>query len=157
MNFIRLLLVVALLAVSFQNFARAADEADGVVPSLLLESAMANDVVGIRMAIRQGTNIDVTNISGWSGAMFSVSSGNLPSLHALIDAGIDLNQANTDGKTPLMFAAAQGDKELVDVLLSNNADPSITTPEGISAYEVAVESGRQLVREYVNRGYVVCL
>ena len=44
-----------------------------------------------------------------------------------------------------MFAAAQGDKEIVDVLLSNNADPSITTPEGISAYEVAVESGRQLV------------
>merc|ERR1712196_584300 len=34
---------------------------------------------------------------------------------------------------------------MVESLLAANADPSITTDEGISAYEVAVESGRKIV------------
>jgi len=57
MGFIRLLLVVVLLAVSVRSEDGGALDADGFIPSLLLSSAMANDVVGIRQAIRQGTNI----------------------------------------------------------------------------------------------------
>ena len=136
-----LVVLVLFLGVIAQNEAEDKD----FVPSLLLESARNDDVLGIRKAIADGVNIDVTNVNGWSGALFAVANGRLSALHALIDAGIDLNQANIEGRTPLMFAAQQGDKEMVEVLLTNNADPSIVTPENLSAYEIALESKRQLV------------
>lgn len=123
----------------------AQEDPEDFIPSTLLESARNDDIEGIRRALQQGTHIDITNVNGWSAASFAVTSGNINALHALIDAGIDLNQAATDGRTPLMFAAQQGDKEMVESLLGANADPSITTDEGISAYEVAVESGRKIV------------
>ena len=145
----RVVLVLAflvLLASSSRSYAQE-DPADpnDFVPSTMLESARNGDLEGIRRALQEGTHIDITNVNGWSAATFAVTSGHINARHTLIDAGIDLNQANLEGRTPLMFAAQQGDKEMVESLLGANADPSITTDEGISAYEVAVESGRKIV------------
>lgn len=110
-----------------------------VMPSKLLEAVVADDLLGIRQALRDGSNIDTTNVNGWSAAIFAVTSGHIRSLHAVIDAGIDLNLANSEGKTPLMYAAQQGDKEIVEVLLAGNADPSHENADGVSAYDLATE------------------
>ena len=42
-----------------------------------------------------------------SAAMFAVAQGDLSTLNILIEEGIDLNIANSDGITPLMKAASQ--------------------------------------------------
>ena len=136
------LLVILVIA---YNPVKAEDDEEDYVPSLLLESARTDNIEGIQQAINEGTSIDITNVNGWSAASFAVTAGKINALHALIDAGIDLNQANNEGRTPLMYAAQQGDKEMVESLLSANADPSITTSDNLSAYEVAVESGRKIV------------
>lgn len=39
----------------------------------------------------------------------------------------------------------QGDKEIVELLLQHNADPSLATPAGMTAYSVATEGGRKVV------------
>jgi len=136
--FVKTILCIIALAVS--STAVYAQE----IPSTLLEAVTEDDVLGIRSALRDGSDIDTTNVNGWSAAMFAVTSGHIRSLHTLIDAGIDLNQANAEHRTPLMFAAHQGDKEIVEVLLAANADPSQES-DGVSAYDLAIEAGRPLV------------
>jgi ankyrin repeat protein len=77
------------------------------IPSVLLESALNNDIDGIHRALEAGESIDVTNDKGWSAARFAVALGDLQFLRALVDAGIDLNLADHDGVTPLMAAAGE--------------------------------------------------
>lgn len=84
----------------------AEDEAD-LIPSALLEAAAAGDVDAIKAALTEGANVDTTNVNGWSAASFAVSAGKYEALQALIEAQIDLNQANAEGMTPLMYAALQ--------------------------------------------------
>jgi ankyrin repeat protein len=142
------ILIISLLVVLSGVLSQEITESEikgGFVPSLLLESARQDDVLGIRKAIADGTGVDITNANGWTAAMFAVSNGKLAALHALVDAGIDLNQGDKDGRTPLMLAAQQGDKEMVEVLLNANADPSLVNSENVSAYDVALQSGRQIV------------
>ncbi len=47
----------------------------------------------------------------------------------LVDKGFDVNAANTDGLTPLMFAACSPDSEYVTILLSKGA--SVTTRDKV--------------------------
>lgn len=89
------------------------NEAPQFVPSVLLESVINGDVSGIARAIDAGENIDLVNENGWSAALIATATGNMEMVGALIDAGIDLNNPNKEGVTPLMLAA-----NLVSVLLS---------------------------------------
>lgn len=80
--------------------------ASDFLPSILLESVINRDLSGIQRAIDAGENIDLVNDNGWSAARFAVSLFDLDMLQALIDAKVDLNNADNEGVTPLMAAAA---------------------------------------------------
>ncbi len=82
-----------------------AQEGGDLIPSLLLESAIRGDVDGISAALDAGEGIDVVNDKGWSAARFAVALGDLNFLRAVIEAGIDLNNPDNDGVTPLIAAA----------------------------------------------------
>jgi ankyrin repeat protein len=47
------------------------------------------------------------NDNGYSAAMFTVISGDIVMLRHLIEKGIDLNNPENNGITPLMMAASQ--------------------------------------------------
>lgn len=47
-------------------------------------------------------------------------------LSTLIERGVDLNQKNEKGETPLMQAAQKGNDEAVMFLLANKADWKLT-------------------------------
>jgi len=80
------LLFSMLLLVSL-NIYNAQEEVAANLKSRLLESIMNNDVGGIRIALENGENIDLTNDNGWTGAMFAVAFNNLRVLQELIDLG----------------------------------------------------------------------
>jgi ankyrin repeat protein len=61
----------------------------------------------MRSAIETGENIDLVNDNGYSAAMFTVISGDITMLRHLIEKGIDLNNPENNGVTPLMMAASQ--------------------------------------------------
>lgn len=63
------------------------DEVTTNPTSRLLESIMGNDSPGIRKALEDGENIDLTNINGWTGAMFAVAFNNVGVLQELIEFG----------------------------------------------------------------------
>ena len=56
----------------------------------------------------------------------------------LLKAGADPNSADRAGRTPLMFAAAQGRLELAQALLAGGADVEAKAANGKTAWHVAM-------------------
>jgi len=138
------LLLLSLVNINMICYAQEDEATDATNPtSHLLESIMNNDSPGIRKALEDGENIDLTNVNGWTGAMFAVAFNNIRILQELIEFGINLNIPDNEGFTPLMRAAQDNNIELVDVLLSGNANPLIETPTGATAFSLA--GGRKRV------------
>lgn len=77
-----------------------------MLPSVLLDSVVNRDLDGIGRALENGENIDLTNDRGWSAARFAVAVGDMDVVRELIDRGIDLNNPDAEGVTPLMAAAS---------------------------------------------------
>jgi len=57
--------------------------------------------------------------------------------YLLLQKGIELDNLDIDGKTPLMIAVEKGNEELVGMLLDAGANPSIKNGEGIDAAAIA--------------------
>jgi ankyrin repeat protein len=74
----------------------------------------------------------------------------------LLDRGADPNTRGTlEGFTALMTAAAEGQLDVVRLLLSRGADPSVKDEDGDTAMSFALEKGHpevaELLREAVRR------
>jgi tetratricopeptide (TPR) repeat protein len=60
----------------------------------------------------------------------------------ILDAGMDINLADAEGKTALMYAAAWGHAGVVKMLLARGADAGITDKHGTNALLFAVAEGK---------------
>src|SRR5262245_45807600 len=64
--------------------------------------------------------------SGQRGLFAAVAARDLPSINAFLDSGLDVNVKNpTDGRTPLITAAAQGSFAVVEMLLQRHPDVNV--------------------------------
>jgi ankyrin repeat protein len=71
----------------------------------------------------------------------------------LIEKGTDINLANNDGITALMFAAAEGRSDAVQLLLEKGASLNAKDNQGRTAIVHAVESGQSEITELLaNKG-----
>ena len=59
----------------------------------------------------------------------------------LIRKGADVNAANDNGNTPLMYAAERGYREIIEVLILNGANTALKNNAGKTAYDLARENG----------------
>ena len=59
--------------------------------------------------------------------------GNIDEVKRLIEQGVDVNARDSNGWTPLVFAAGSGHAEIADLLIDNNADVTSQTNEGRNA------------------------
>lgn len=71
----------------------------------------------------------------------AVESGNVEQVCSIVLQGVDVNRADTDGKTPLMKAAASGSRQTVALLLAVGALPDSQDSKGQTALMLAVENG----------------
>lgn len=60
--------------------------------------------------------------------------------HSLLEAGAEVNQANNNGKTPLMAAAQEGHEKVVKALLEAGADIEAKNKNGDTALTLAVKN-----------------
>jgi hypothetical protein len=99
-----------------------------------------------RRLAEENTDVGVRTSDGSTLLMAAVRTEDVELVRWAIDRGIDLNAArpNKTHATALMMAAGKGDPEIVQLLLANGADPTVTNHEGKTALDLA--KGRE-VRE----------
>ena len=61
-------------------------------------------------------------------------------INAFLDAGMNANAQDADGRTVLISAAARGDAEVLNALLTRGADPNVKDKRGYTALSHACEA-----------------
>ncbi len=85
---------------------------------------------------------DINYNSGMGTAlMAAVVKGNMELVKALINAKVDLDLFDSQGKTALMYAVQFKNKEIIKLLLLHKANKSILSNERKTAFEYAIFSG----------------
>jgi ankyrin repeat protein len=138
----------------------------GVTP--LLHASRTGDAAMADLLLQAGANPARTHPEGETPLMAAARAGSVPAVRLLLARGVDVNAAETFQKTTaLMWAAAEGHREVVDVLLEAGADPnrqahvtSLTQRHnadhptgGFTALMLAARNGHEeMVRQLVARG-----
>ncbi len=100
-----------------------------------LDTAISNRHVAVaRFLIENGADFKST------GALSSaVITGSVDMVKSLVEKGADVNEKGSDGRTPLIYAAA-GEPGMVKYLIAQGADVNAKDNEGKTALMAAVES-----------------
>jgi hypothetical protein len=85
-------------------------------------------------------------------AMFyAIDRDNVVYAQKVLAMNFDPNLAHENGNTPLAYAAAKGNPQMVELFLRHGADPSLPTPEGDTPVEHALRQGRAEAAEILRR------
>jgi ankyrin repeat protein len=102
--------------------------------------------------LEAGADHGLTDKRGFTPLHIAVARNDIRLVQCLLDHGAAINvRTKNDGRTPLMIAAAAGFTEIVEMLLSREADPSIVDSGGKSPLERAVECHRSGVAEILKK------
>jgi uncharacterized protein len=83
----------------------------------------------------------------------AIKLNDIKKVERLIKLGIDANSDLGDGLTPLMAASANGQNDIVKILLENGADANAKGKEGVTALMLAAINNRTCVAEtLINNG-----
>ncbi len=91
--------------------------------------------------------------SGCENLEIEIQSGNIETLHILINAGISVNCEISLGSTPLHLAAETGKLEIVQLLISHGADLHLEDYVDASFLEAAIITGQYGIVEYVVKNH----
>lgn len=83
------------------------------------------------------------------GLIEAVKNGDVSAAEALIRSGVDVNQQDEQGWTPLNFAAGKGNLPLVKLLVDNGADVFKVGRDQRTPYMIALAAGRVSVVKYL--------
>ena len=98
----------------------------------------ARDTAALRALLNAGADVNARSgaaapVSGVTSLMYCAWRGSLAELQLLIDAGADVNAADSVGDTALMSAAQRGHAGMVRALLAAGASPNAQDKRGWTA------------------------
>jgi len=89
----------------------------------LAEAAAAGDASIIAQLLKAGADANATNREGETALMLVARTGNIAAAKLLLEAGADVNSTEAwGGQSALMWAAAQLQPDMIDLLLAAGAD-----------------------------------
>ncbi len=120
------------------------DGAQGDGSTALHWAAFHDDADMVRMLLAAGANVKAATREGAITPLFmSCQNGNAAIIEALLKAGADPNEANGNGTTALMTAAAAGSVDALKVLIDHGAKVNATeAAHGQTALMFAASLGR---------------
>ena len=110
----------------------------------LYEAALDGNTAIIRRLLKAKADPDAANDGGMTALMLIARTPNVDAARALIKAGANVNaQESARGQTALIMAAAQGQAEMVHVLMKARADPELRSKSNLGQRQVSAEPRAQ--------------
>lgn len=109
---------------------------------LLLLPANANNLKMAQLLIELGADVNQIASPGTTALETAVERGHVPMINFLLERGAKVNLREGQ-RTPLHIAAAQGNREVVALLLRHGADVAAKDRSGQTALQVAAQSGKR--------------
>ena len=110
---------------------------EGLSASYLFRSVSTKNETGVIAMLKGGISPNIANEKGNTPLIISASLGDLPSLQDLLAYRADLNAANKDGNTALIYAARYNHPEVIKMLL---LPQTMQTPLDVNAQNKAGET-----------------
>ena len=105
----------------------------------IVDAARSGDVQTIQRLAAEGANLNERwGVNNWTPLMHAVHKSQAGAVHALLEAGADVNARTSNGMTALLMAAGYGQETIVRDLLKHGADVSLRHADGASALDLAV-------------------
>ncbi|WP_430814278.1 ankyrin repeat domain-containing protein [Carboxylicivirga sp. RSCT41] len=104
----------------------------------------------IKLLLENGAKIDAVDGLNRSALMFASTGPFAPAVEVLIKAGADVNAIDShENWTPVMFAAGEGQLEVIKLLVANGADLTKLDTDGESALDFATANGHAETVKYL--------
>lgn len=130
---------------AYQDFPGTTARAENGETPLMRAARRGEDRV-VEALLAHGADACALDDDGNGTLWFASLCGAPATMRRLVQAGAPVDHANDDGITCLMQAAASGWVEVVDLLLALGATTRISAPDGRSAFDMAADRGRELLR-----------
>jgi len=116
------------------------DKPDTEKRTLLMYAAFNGHTNVIQLLITAGANANATDKTGSTALMFAASGKNLPAVKLLLKNKAKINTIDSNEHwTPLMWAAAEGQVDVVNYLLEKGANPLLKDIDGDTAESFATK------------------
>ncbi len=76
---------------------------------------------------------------GMTALIYAAREGHMNAVHALVEAGADLNQMSADKMSPMVEAIINGHLEIAKYLLDKGADPNLVSVSGLTALYATID------------------
>ena len=99
----------------------------------IIENVRADNLEGIRSALKDGGDINVVGPGGQTPLMLAVLTGKTEVVKLLLEKGADVTIGEQDGYTPMHGAGFQGRHEVAKLLIDHGLDPLDAHKDGYTA------------------------
>jgi len=124
-----------------KKFLGAVERGDYLTVEQMIKTG--TDPTGPRKAIVQYTGYDSTTL------IMAVSFGHTEVSKILLQSGVDPDESQVGGLTPLMIASRAGYTEIVKLLLAHNANPKLKSEFGTTALDQARKAKRKDIEKLI--------
>ena len=127
-------------------------QADG--STALFAATQANFPGIVEALARRGADVKLTLFDGTPPLCYAACKGNIEVLKRLLQApGVQVDQLSQSQATALFYAAEQGHKQVVELLLENGADPDMADKNQVGPLHIACLHGQtEIVELLLNAG-----
>ncbi len=106
----------------------------------------------VKHLLEHNATVDLRDSIQRTALMYAATGSSVETVQLLVDAGANVNAADAEESwTPLMMAAAEGQTQIVAVLLKHGANAASKDVDGETALQFAASKGHQAVVELLSK------
>ncbi|XP_019387807.1 PREDICTED: ankyrin repeat family A protein 2 isoform X1 [Crocodylus porosus] len=120
---------------------------EGFTP--LMWAAAHGQIAVVEFLLQNGADPQILGKGRESALSLACSKGYTDIVKMLLDCGVDVNEYDWNGGTPLLYAVHGNHVKCVKILLENGADPTIETDSGYNSMDLAVALGHRSVQQVI--------